>query len=218
MFRRFIPLLLVMMCMTLQAQSVRPSAIASHIHFLADDVLEGREPGTRGFEVAAEYVRAQFAAVGLQPLKSDWFQRFALRAAALDETQSSLSINGKPLVIRKDFLLRPDFARESVSVDAPLVVAGFGVTAPELHHDDYAGIDANGKIVVILNGAPKSFPADQRAYSSSGEVKRHNAAAHGAVGMLTISTTTDEARPPFEKRARQSNIVPMTYLDASGHT
>ena len=216
MFRRSIPLLLALTCATLHAQSVRPSAIASHIHFLADDALEGREPGTRGFEVAAEYVRAQFAAIGLEPVRGDWFQRFPLRAAALDESKSSLSVNGKPLVIRKDFLLRPDFAREDVAVEAPLVVAGFGVTAPELHHDDYAGIDAKGKIVVILSGAPKPFPADQRAYYSSAEVKRKNAVAHGAVGMLSFSTTTDEARNPFEKRARQSGIVPMTYLDANG--
>jgi hypothetical protein len=193
-----------------------PAAIASHIHFLASDALEGRETGMRGFEIAAEYVRAQFQSIGLQSLNGDWFQHFALRAATLDEAQSSLAINGKPLVIRKDFLMRPDFARENVSVDAPIVVAGFGVTAPELHRDDYAGIDARGKIVVIVSGAPKSFPSDQRAYYSSGDVKRHNAAAHGAVGLLTITTMTDEARNPFEKRARQSSIVPMTYLDATG--
>jgi len=194
--------------------SVPPAAIASHIHFLASDALEGRETGMRGFDVAAEYVRAQFEAIGLQPMHGDWFQHFALRAATLDEEHSSFALNGKPLVIRKDFLLRPDFARDSVAVDAPLVMAGFGVTAPELHHDDYTGIDARGRIVVMFSGAPKPFPADQRAYYSSSDVKRHNAAAHGAVGILTISTTTDELRNPFEKRARQSGIVPMTYLDA----
>src|SRR4029077_19394152 len=99
-----------------------PAAIAAHIHFLASDVLEGRETGMRGYEVAAEYVRAQFEAIGLKPLHDDWFQRFALRAAALDEEHSSLAINGQTLVIRKDFLLRPDFARDNVSIDAPLVV------------------------------------------------------------------------------------------------
>jgi len=197
--------------------SVPPAAIASHIHFLASDALEGRETGMRGFDVAAEYVRAQFEAIGLQPMHGDWFQHFALRAATLDEEHSSFALNGKPLVIRKDFLLRPDFARDSVAVDAPLVMTGFGVTAPELHHDDYAGIDARGRIVVMFSGAPKPFPADQRAYYSSSDVKRHNAAAHGAVGILTISTTTDELRNPFEKRARQSGIVPMTYLDAGGN-
>ncbi|MEA2164608.1 MAG: hypothetical protein QOK37_2735 [Thermoanaerobaculia bacterium] len=199
-------------------RAIGSHAIASHIRFLASEALEGRETGTRGFDVAAEYVRAQFEAIGLQPLRDDWFQRFALRAAALDEKESSLTIDGVPLVIRKDFLLRPDFARSDVRVNASLVLAGFGVTAPELHHDDYAGIDARGKIVVMLSGAPKSFPADQRAYYSSSDVKRRNAAAHGAVGMLTISTTTDEARNPFEKRAKQSGIVAMTYLDANGKT
>jgi Zn-dependent M28 family amino/carboxypeptidase len=196
--------------------SVQPAAIASHIHFLASDVLEGRETGMRGFDVAAEYVHAQFAAIGLQPIRNDWFQRFALRAATLNEERSSLTINGKQLAIRKDVLLRPDFGRPNNAVAGSLVVAGFGVTAPELHHDDYAGIDADRKIVVILSGAPKTFPADQRAYYSSTDVKRQNAAAHGATGIITITTTTDEARNPFEKRARQSSIVPMTWLDAEG--
>lgn len=192
--------------------------IASHIRFLASDTLEGRETGRRGYDVAAEYVRAQFEAIGLQPLRDDWFQRFALRAATLDEEKSSLAIDDIPLVIRKDFLLRPDVARTDVGIRASLVLVGFGVTAPELQHDDYAGMDARGKIVVLLSGAPKPFPPDQRAYYSSTDVKRHNAAAHGAMGMITISTTTDEARNPFEKRAKQSGIVPMTYLDPSGKT
>src|SRR5258707_11709294 len=104
--------------------TIDPRAIASHIRFLASDALEGRETGMRGFEVAAEYVRAQFEAIGLQPLHDDWFQRFALRAAALDEKTSSMSLNGTPLVIRKDFLLRPYFARTDVSFDASLVLAG----------------------------------------------------------------------------------------------
>jgi len=198
-------------------RAISSSAMASHIHFLASDVLEGRETGMRGYDVAAEYVRTQFESIGLEPLRGTWFQQFALRAASLDEEHSSLTIDGQPLVMRKDFLLRPDFTRESSTVDASLVVAGFGINASELKHDDYAGIDARGKIVVVLSGAPKQFPSDQRAYYSSTDVKRHEAAAHGAVGMLTISTTIDEARTPFEKRARQSGIVPMTYLDASGN-
>src|SRR5258705_11337520 len=112
MFRRLIPLFILICSVVSKAQTrasvprfIRPAAIASHIHFLASDALEGRETGMRGFEVAAEYVRAQFQAIGLQPLHNDWFQHFALRAATLDEAQSSLAINGKPLVIRKDFLM-----------------------------------------------------------------------------------------------------------------
>ena len=194
------------------AQPIPPQAIAAHMRFLASDLLEGREPGTRGFEVAAEYVRAQFAAAGLEVS----YQPLRLRAAKLDESASSLTIDGKTLVDRKDFLLRPDFARESVDVSAPVVVAGFGVTAPELGFDDYRGVDVHGRIVLLISGAPKTFPVDQRAYYSGGDVKRRNAAAHGAIGILTLSSTTDEARYPFEKRAQQSAITPMEYLDPSG--
>src|SRR5438034_10657710 len=91
---------------------ITAQAIAAHMRFLADDALEGRETGTRGFEVAAEYVRAQFASAGLDV--SD--QPMRLRAAKLDESTSSLTIGGKRLAIRQDFLMRPDFERETVDV------------------------------------------------------------------------------------------------------
>ena len=86
MSRRLI-LLLFIAVPTVAQPAIKPIAIASHIRFLASDTLEGRETGTRGYDVAAEYVRAQFEAIGLQPLRDDWFQRFALRAATLDEAR-----------------------------------------------------------------------------------------------------------------------------------
>ena len=187
-------------------------AIAAHIGFLADDMLEGREPGTRGFEIAANYVRAQFEAAGLDVS----YQPVPMRAAKLNAEASTLTIGGTMLQHRKDCLISPNFVRETLDVSAPVVLAGFGVTAPELKYDDYRDIDAHGKIVLLISGAPKTFPADQRAYYSSGETKRKNAAAHGAVGILTVSSITDEARNPFEKRVQQSGIMPMTILDASG--
>src|SRR5947207_1059118 len=210
MLRRF--LILVFVTLSAAAQTISPHAIAAHIRFLADDGLEGREPGTRGFEVAAEYVRAQFDAAGLETS----YQTVRMRAAKLDESASSLSMDGKPLVNRKDFLLRPDFGRETVDLSAPVVLAGFGATAPELAYDDYRGVDARSKIVLLISGAPKTFPTDQRAYYSGADVKRRNAAAHGAVGILSLSSITDEARYPFQKRAQQSAITPMSYLDPKG--
>src|SRR5262249_54087017 len=88
--------------------------------------------------------------------------------------------------------------------------------APELGYDDYRGIDVRGKIVLLISGAPKTFPNDQRAYYSSADVKRHIAAAHGAVGILGLSSITDEQRYSFEKRAQQRGIAPMAILDPNG--
>jgi len=188
---------------------ILPQAIAAHMRFLAGDALEGRETGTRGFEVAANYVAAQFRAAGLQTS----FQPIAFRSATLLEDRSSAAVDGQPLTIRKDALLRPNFLAQTSEVNAPVVFAGFGIVAPELHHDDYAGIEAKGKIVLMLSGAPSTFPVDQRAFYSGSRLKERTAAEHGAVGVLTLNTITDEKRYPFEKRARQSGITPMLYLD-----
>ena len=179
------------------------------MRFLASDQLEGREPGTRGYNIAAEYVAAQFTAEGLETSQ----QPIDFRAAKLQEDQSQYTLDGQPLTIRKDIIPRPNFLEATSEVSAPIVFAGFGVTAPELQHDDYAGIDAKGKIVLFLSGAPPSFPTDPRAYYSNARLKERNAARHGAAGILTLNTITDEKRQPFEKRAQQTGITPMQYLD-----
>src|SRR2546430_8935012 len=85
-------------------------AIAAHMRFLAGDALEGREPGTRGFEIAAEYVRAQFAAAGLDVS----YQPVPMRAATVDESASSLAIGGEKPAPRQSLPFRPPLSRESV--------------------------------------------------------------------------------------------------------
>jgi Zn-dependent M28 family amino/carboxypeptidase len=191
------------------ATAILAHAIAAHMRFLASDQLEGREPGTRGYNIAAEYVATQFTAIGLETSR----QPIDFRVAKLQEDRSQYSVDGQPLVIRKDIIPRPNFLETTSEVSAPIVFAGFGITAPELKHDDYAGIDVTGKIVLFLSGAPPSFPTDPRAYYSSGRLKDRNAARHGAVGILILNTITDEKRQPFEKRAQQIGIAPMQYLD-----
>jgi Zn-dependent M28 family amino/carboxypeptidase len=197
---------------------IKPAAIAAHIRFLADDLLEGRETGSRGFELGARYVAAQFASAGLQAAGDggSFFQKIDLRSARLVADRSSVAIDDgsiTTLAANVDALVRPDFARAAVDVRAPAVFAGFGIVAPELGRDDYAGLDARGKIVVYLSGAPPSFPNNQRAYYSSSQVKESQAAAHGAVGVLVVKSNADELRYPFEKSVRQSDMVAMRRLD-----
>lgn len=198
---------------------IRPAAIAAHIRFLADDLLEGRETGSRGFEIASRYVAAQFAAIGLEPAGDDgsYFQKIEFRSARLIGERSSMSIddNGssQTLALKSDMLIRPDFARDAVDVQAPAVFAGFGIVAPELGRDDYAGLDVRGKVVVYISGAPGTFPHNQRAYYSSAQVKEELAAAHGAIGIVMVKSNPDEARYPFEKSARQSDMISMKRLD-----
>ena len=177
------------------AQSVRPDAIRAHMRFLADDALEGRKPGTRGFALAANYVQAQLEALGLKPAGENGTYRQAvpLRRWQVREGASSLAIsrNGKeqPLAYGRQFILSPNPDLPTGDVNAPVVFVGYGVSAPELDYDDYAGIDVTGKIVAFVNGAPATFPSNQRAYYSSS--KAENAVAHGAVGVLSFNLPTD---------------------------
>jgi hypothetical protein len=107
--------------------------------------------------------------------------------------QSSLVITSqgraKPLAYNKDVLLLDTHARSSGSISGPIVFVGYGVTAPEFQYDDYAGVDAKGKIVAVLEfEAPASFSATERAFYMDEQVKSEVARDHGAIGRIEIQT------------------------------
>lgn len=151
------------------SRAIRPQAIRADMQFLADDLLEGRGTGTRGHEIAAKFMAAEFQAMGLEPGGDNgtFFQNVPLRSIRPDEERTTLSIvqGGKEeaLMFRQDFVTLGDPDRTEVSVRGQVVYVGFGVTAPEQGYDDYAGLEAKGKIVAFLYGAPLSFEAAIRA-------------------------------------------------------
>ena len=197
--------------------AISPNAMRAHVNFLASDAVEGREAGTRGYDVAAAYVAAQFEAIGAEPAGDGgtYYHDVKLRTLLLDPAKSSFAIDGKTFEHRKDVLILS--ATESTSdVDAPVVFAGFGIVAPELGHDDYANIDVRGKIVATLAGAPPRFPHSQRAYYSSGIVKSANAAERGAIGTLVIRTLDSERRFPWTRTIANGPTVAMRALDRNG--
>jgi hypothetical protein len=201
--------------------AIQPEAIRADMRFLADDLLEGRATGTRGHEIAAKFMAAQFEAMGLEPVGDNgtYFQSVPLRSIRPDErTTLSLLRAGKEqnLAFAKDFLSSGDPARTDTSVEAPVVYVGFGVTAPEWGYDDYAGIDAQGKIVAFLYGAPPKFESTLRAHYTSSAVKAANAAAHGAVGTIALDSPALEQIYSFKDRVSDLAFPDMRWLDARG--
>lgn len=202
-------------------QSIRPESIRAEMRFLSDDLLEGRGTGARGFNIAAKYMASEFEGMGLQGAGDDgtYFQNVPLRSARVEDGSALTLVRGgkeESLVHRKDFISRADPAREDTSVEAPVVYAGMGVTAPEQGYDDYKGVDVKGKIVALMPGAPPSFETAVRANYSSGVVKVENAVAHGAVGMILIDDPVSEGMYPFPKRVRDLSFSSMRWLDKSG--
>src|SRR2546421_10091768 len=128
----------------------------SHILFLADDKLEGRESGSEGHRRAAAYVAAQFERSGLQST----IQPVKLRTRRIVEARSSLALlrDGKrePLTLGEDaiFSVRVE---PPAPVSAPMVFVGYGLVIPEKNHDDLAGLDLHGKIAVYFNSGPASI-------------------------------------------------------------
>ncbi|RAU81796.1 M28 family peptidase [Pontibacter arcticus] len=182
-------------------KKVKPESIKGHIQYLADDKLKGRKPGTEGYQMAVDYVTDEFKKMGAEPggENNTYLQKVRLRTAttAPSATFTSIDASGKQEVLTygKDFSIYPNPQEKNVTVEAPLVFAGYGITAPDLGYDDYANVDAKGKIVVVLRGAPASFPSTVSLYSMDMLTILENAAAHGAVGVL-VGATAQGATPP----------------------
>ena len=204
------------------ANSVRADAIRGHVEFLAADLLEGRAAATRGYDIAAAYVAAQFRQAGLAPAgDSETF----LQAVPLLEATAVLPGSSAKLV-RDDetysfeygthYLPSADFLSASSTLTAPLVFAGYGVDAPELGYTDFENVDLKGRIVVILSGAPAKFPNSQRAYYSWSERKWASLVERGAVGAITVASSVDEKRTPWERMVAMSWTPQMRWLDADG--
>jgi Zn-dependent M28 family amino/carboxypeptidase len=194
--------------------------IEADVRFLADDLLEGREAGTRGYDLAAHYVAERMRAIGLEPAGTDggWLQPVRMLRGVREREGARFAVAhaGKvtELAFEDDFLPGTSFTNPRVAITAPLVFVGYGVQAPELGHDDFAGLEVKGRIAVVVQGAPPTFPNDQRAYHSSSSRKSRVLVAQGAVGMVTLRPPEDEERRPWRVDAGNWQRAGMRLLDA----
>ncbi len=200
-----------------------PAIFKAHMGFLADDLLEGRETGTRAYDIAARYVAAQFAQYGAAP-KGDngsYLQAVPFKSGRIVPGSSVMEIVRKggteALVDLQDFAQGPSLSAAATDVTAPLVFVGYGITAPGFKHDDYAGMDVKGKIVVVLSGKPSTFPTEEGAHYGSNQLKRELAAQHGAVGIIALQTPRGEKAFPFAYVKQYANSLSMDWANAQGH-
>ena len=205
------------------AESIDPEKIRAHVRFLSLDLLEGRGPGTRGGELAAEYIATQFALSGLEPAGDNgtYFQRVPLYAVHTVEDRTKFSFvpaSGQPvdLAYGTEIVTKDQTGQPIADIDAPIVFVGYGIDAPEYHWNDYAGVDVKGKVVlVIVNEPPSSdekfFEGKALTYYGRWTYKYEEAARRGAVGVLIIHRT-DLASYGWDV-VRNSQAVEKSYLD-----
>ena len=187
----------------------REDAVRAHMKFLADDLLEGRDTGTRGYDIAANYVASQFEQLGLQAYGEDeYFQWMPAVRTRLVEDSASFTLHHGDQNIELEypnaFFTGPSAVATNQSVTGELVFVGYGMVSDTFDIDDYAGLDVEGKIVVMLTGRPEHLPSEEAAHLS--RLKSDLAAERGAVGIITLHTPEREAVRPYE--------TSLSYLDA----
>jgi hypothetical protein len=163
--------------------------VQADVEFLASDALEGRDTGSRGYTIAANYVASQFRAIGLQPAgdKGSWFQQVPFRRASHAKPPvMTLVIGGQTVALKDgtDASLRPSVTAQLRNLTAGFVFVGYGLKDNRYSLDDYRGLDLKGKIAVALQGVPSGLPSDVAAHLGSS--KQSFAAAAGAIGFVEV--------------------------------
>jgi len=214
-----------------------------YVKYLASDELKGRGDGTPELDKAAEYIADHFRQLGLKPAgdSGTYLQHFMMTVGAKLGPRNSVAyqFGARPVIlaVKQDFA--PFSFSENATLQAPIVFAGYGITAPEYHYDDYTGIDAKGKIVLVLRHEPQEN--DEKSVFAGTQFTTHaeivnkaiNARNHGALAMILANDTgnhpgeSDElirfgelAGPEAMKIAalQVKTVIADDWLKPSGHT
>lgn len=189
------------------------------VQFLASPFLEGRETGTAGSYIAAEYIASEMQSMGLKPYRkvadenkiilTDYFQSFSLLRYDVSEASFSIvSRNNKQkpvqLLHRKDFTVENIFS--NFSLQSNIVFAGYGINSQELNYNDYAAQDVKGKLVVVFEGYPGQHDtlslawmmfrtlAENDGYDLDSRCRE--AAKRGAAAIVVISNEYNQSKTP----------------------
>jgi hypothetical protein len=213
---------------TLSASEAR---LRADVGYLADDLREGRAPGTQGIDAAADYIAGVFRELGLKtaPGAEGYFQPFTIKGSSALAGDQDLAFDAKG--VKLEAKSKTDFTPLALGVGAelkaPVAFAGYGITAKDkaakLDYDDYAGIDVKGKAVLILRREPQQddpkSPFDGKEVTPYSDLrsKATTAFEHGASAVILVnderSAKTGDALLPFNYAGGdQSTTIPFLMI------
>ncbi|MFZ5477321.1 MAG: M20/M25/M40 family metallo-hydrolase [Myxococcota bacterium] len=186
------------------APAADPAAEAAAIvAWLADDAREGRGVGSAGLEAAGDWIAARYGEIGLLPGgdAGGWFQTFQVTTGvALGDGPNRLAVGEHALALRQDFLPASFSSQGAFAGKAAFV--GYGISAPDLGYDDWAGVDVAGRVVVMMRYEPRErdpaspFAGDKPSHHSELRLKAHLAREKGAVALLLVEPPDGAAAEP----------------------
>ena len=172
-----------------------PERYIAHVRYLASDELKGRGTGTPELEKAARYIARQFKQFGLRPAGGrGYMQAFPMSVNIHPGPGNSVeyATNGTRIDLKAAEEFNPSNLSSSGEASAQVAFAGYGITAPEYHYDDYAGLDVKGKWALVLRHEPQEFDEKSvfagRNYTEHAQfsTKAANAKLHGAKGVILV--------------------------------
>lgn len=182
---------------------ITTTSLTAHLQMLSSDLFEGRAPATRGGSLAAEYLATQLAALGIEPAAGNgsFYQEVPI-VESIVERNFVLSVPGNTYRYYRDIVAFSGVETARVQVQGDVVFVGYGINAPELNWNDYAGVNVRGKWVMIMVNDPPA-PADEPAlfggpaltYYGRWTYKYEEAARQGAAGALLIHTDESATYP-----------------------
>ncbi|MDB5603392.1 MAG: peptidase [Bradyrhizobium sp.] len=174
------------------AADLSPTEYLGYVKYLSSPEMKGRASGSPELDQAAAYIARQFEAMHLQPLDGkSFYQDFDVTTSATLGSHNRMTVGSETLKLQQDFV--PLNLTSTGEISGALVFAGYGITAPEYNYDDYAGIDAKGKLVVILRHEPQEFDEksvfEGKVYTAHSQIfaKAANAKMHGAKAILFVN-------------------------------
>ncbi len=199
--------------------AISADSLISGVRWLADDAREGRMTGSPGADAAAAWIASRFASAGLSPAGDDgtFMQRYDATIGVRLGEGTALAFDGidglGQLKVERDFV--PFGFSENGTVEAPLVFAGYGITAKDLNYDDYAGLDVKGKAVLVLRHEPQQndtssvFAGTSWTDHAIFRNKAVNARDHGAVALIIFT-------PPKSAGYEEDKLTPLSGAEGIG--
>ncbi|MBP5536210.1 MAG: M28 family peptidase [Bacteroidales bacterium] len=174
---------------TSRLQCVSIDSMMNHIRELGSSRYSGRLAGTTDYSKACEYVASTLESYGFEPYLGEWYEHFAIECNIIENCKfnSYVEANGvrTPYVLGKDFVCAGMTGRGYAN--APVVFCGYGLDA--LAFNEYANVDAQGKVVLVLDGVPDFLPKNIVEPYYSMRAKAAVAKKHGACALVVIDLT-----------------------------
>lgn len=200
LLRSLLALILGITWASAQDLSISGEKIRPHVKYLSSDALEGRGVGTRGGDLATDYIATQLRLSGVKPAgdADTYFQKVTLVGATTlpDATLTVIGKNGgsTPLAPTIEFVGNSQAQKEANDFEAEAVFVGHGISAPEFGWDDYKGADVRGKVLVFFTNEPPStdpkfFGGRALTYYGRWTYKYEEAFRRGAIAAIIIHTT-----------------------------